>query len=407
MYPQGNILSRSKSNMPSANMPSANMASMSTGSAMAPFLRKHLLWAIILLAAQAAVALQANSSSDVAIRGSATRPQLFFACCYQGLNELGSLFSDPAIIPELKDLGAGIAFAVPDFTAERARVVRQLNDAGIPLIAWLGLSKEDGYYLNAGNAPLAARQFAEFERWTLDYKLRWEGVGLDIEPNFNEFQAMNGHKWRLAWTLLRRSLDGGRVARARKEYSRLIGDIHARGYSVQTYQLPLIVTERKIRTTLSERILGIVDVRGDVEVLMLYTSFTPALDSALIWRVGPGAQGIAVGSTAADPVVAPLNWEQFSRDLIVASHFTHLVGVYNLEGCVHQGFLPRLNALDWNQSVTIPGPTIKNASRVAMVFETALWVASHLVYFAVAILFAIGYLIGRRYRRKGRPGGGE
>ncbi len=187
----------------------------------------------------------------------------------------------------------------------------------------------------------------------------------------------------------------------------MIGDIHARGYSVQTYQLPLIVTECKFRTTLSERILGIVDVRGDVEVLMLYTSFTPALDSALIWKLGPGAQGIAVGSTASDPAVAPLNWEQFSRDLIVASHFTRLVGVYNLEGCVHQGFLSRLKELDWNQSVTIPGPAIKNASRVAMVFQTALWTASYLVYFAVAILLAISYLIGRRYRRNKSSGRGR
>ena len=27
------------------------------------------------------------------------------------------------------------------------------------------------------------------------------------------------------------------------------------------------------------------------------------------------------------------NWDRLSRDLIVAGHFSHLIGVYDLEGC--------------------------------------------------------------------------
>jgi hypothetical protein len=56
-----------------------------------------------------------------------------------------------------------------------------------------------------------------------------------------------------------------------------------------------------------------VDVRGDREVLMLYTSFNQSLDSALIWVYGPDAQAIAVGSTTgptSDPHFARLNWEE-------------------------------------------------------------------------------------------------
>ncbi len=173
------------------------MRSMNTG---APFLRKHFLWTMIVLAAQAAFALQANSPSDVAIRGSATRPQLFFACCDQGLPELGSLFSNPANIPELKVIGAGIAFAVPDFTAERARVVRQLNDAGIPRSR--GGTVEGGWLLlECCKCTAGRKQFALNLARSSTTNCGWDGFGLDIEPNFNEFQAMNGHKWRLAWTL--------------------------------------------------------------------------------------------------------------------------------------------------------------------------------------------------------------
>ena len=56
--------------------------------------------------------------------------------------------------------------------------------------------------------------------------------------------------------------------------------------------------ERNARTTLLERIFGIVDVRGDQEVFMLYTSFDHKGGAAQIWRYGPQSQVIAVGSTA-------------------------------------------------------------------------------------------------------------
>ena len=71
-----------------------------------------------------------------------------------------------------------------------------------------------------------------------------------------------------------------------------------------------------------ERIGGIVDVKGDEDVLMLYTSFAHQTDSALIWVYGPDAQAIAIGSTSgpdSDPRFVRLNWLAFSRDVIVAN----------------------------------------------------------------------------------------
>jgi hypothetical protein len=342
-----------------------------------------------------------DSAGDIRISGvKPGRAPLVFACCELPTSDLDSVFSNPAVISDLKDLHASLALPVMDLSPGRARIVRQLNDAGIPVIAWIVLSKEHGYYLNADNAPDAVARFAEFEKWTAEYSLRWAAVGLDIEPNFAEFQAMKGHKWRLASMLLRRYFDSERVRRARESYTELIQRIQSRGYPVQTYQLAIIVGERKMHTTLAERLLGIVDVRGNLEVLMLYTSFSPALDSALIWKFGPDAQGIAVGSTAADPKSAPLTWDEFSRDLIVATHFAPVVGVYSLEGCIQQGFLPRLKTMNWEQSVTIPAEAIKNVNRLGAIIETALWIGSHLLYLAAATFLVVGLLIWRRHRRK-------
>ena len=142
---------------------------------------------------------------------------------------------------------------------------------------------------------------------------------------------------------------------------------------------------------------------------MLYTSFNHAVGAEILWQYGPYAQTIAVGSTATsgdaamDAKFPPLNWDEFSRDLIVASHFSQLVGVYSLEGCVRQGFIPRLKTMDWTQPVVIPADAVHKAGGFRKAIFAVLWFGSHLIYFAIALLLAIAWLIRflvHRRRRK-------
>lgn len=248
------------------------------------------------------------------------------------------MLSEPGVVADLIELKAGIALALPDLTADRASLVRELNRDGIPVTAWLTLPPEQGYYLNASNGRQAEVGFSDFEKWTTANELRWAAIGLDIEPNIQDFATLwQGRRFRLFWTLLGRYVDRRRVREAKYTYSALMREIGSHGYPVETYQFPFIADERAVRSSVLERLTGIVDVRGDREVLMLYTSFNPSLDSALIWVYGPEAQAIAVGSTTgptSDPHFARLNWEEFSRDLMVANHFSHVIGVYNLPAFV-------------------------------------------------------------------------
>jgi hypothetical protein len=354
-----------------------------------------------------ACAHAAQPVSDIRIQDStAKRPQLIFACDRQ-TKDLAALFT-PELIADLKDLNAGVALSTEDFTPERAQVVRQLNAAGIPMTAWIALPKDQGYYVNVSTAPQTTARFTEFDKWTTDNGLRWEAVGLDIEPTLNEYGVLLGHKGQLISLALRRALDSGRVNRAHEAYVTLIGQMRARGYKVQTYQLSFIVDEREVHTTLLERIFGLVDVRGDQEVLMLYTSFTHQMGAASIWHYGPSAQTIAVGSTAysgdaaTDAKIPPLNWEEFSRDLIVAHHFSQVIGVYSLEGCVHQGFMSKLKTMDWTQAVVIPAAALKLSAKSTKGIHSVLWLASHLLYFIVAFLLLGTWLVRVivRWRRR-------
>ena len=89
-----------------------------------------------------------SSSDDLRLSGGGIPPDLTFACD-RPTSELLSLLSQPGVISDLTSLHAGIALDVPDLNVDRAQLVRQLNQAGIPVTAWLALPKEQGYYLNA------------------------------------------------------------------------------------------------------------------------------------------------------------------------------------------------------------------------------------------------------------------
>ncbi len=346
------------------------------------------------------------SSEGVYVPGPGTRPQFVFACCDQGKQALSAMFADPAVFANLKELHAGLAIPMDDLSTDQAQLIHRLNEAGLPVIAWIVLPGDQGYYANASNAPQTARRFAEFENWSKANNLLWTAVGLDIEPDFREFQWS---KWRLVRTLLRRGFDKKRVDEPRQAYAALIREMQAHGYHVQTYQFVFLADERKVHSTILERLFGLVDVRGDEEVLMTYSSFNHKVGAAMVWSYGQDTQALAVGSTlgsgnaAIDAKYGPLNWEEFSRDTIVASHFSRQVGVYSLEGCVRQGFLPRLKTMDWNQGVEIPAAALARMRRFRAVVQGILWTSSHLLYFTTAFLIAVIWLARRRIRRKHAP----
>jgi len=344
-----------------------------------------------------------NSPEDIRVPGGQP-PHLVFASD-QPTGELQSMLAEPGVLADLIGLKAGIALA-PNLTVDEANLVRQLNRDGIPVTAGLAVPTEQGLYLNASNGRQAAVRFEDFEKWTTANGLQWAGINLDIEPNIQDFAALKeGRKWHLFLTLLERYFEMRRIREAKYTYGSLIQEIRSHGYQVETDQFPFIADERAVRSSVLERLTGIVDVRGDLEVLMVYTSFHQSLDSALIWVYGPDAQAIAVGSTTGPtsvPHFARLNWEEFSRDLMVANHFSHVIGVYNLEGCVRQGFLARLRNLNWNESVTISAESVRRATQLRVRIQRVLWIVSNLPYFVAVVLIAFFWIIVRWIKRRVR-----
>jgi len=145
---------------------------------------------------------------------------------------------------------------IVDLGSERAAVVRRLNRSDVPVVAWLLLPKDQGYWFNAGNAPQALDRYEQFRLWSAEQNLVWAGVGLNIEPDIRDLAALGRTRGRMILKLLPRLFHIRQMRHARTAYRALVALIHASGYPVESYQFPLIADERRVGSTVLQRLAG-------------------------------------------------------------------------------------------------------------------------------------------------------
>jgi hypothetical protein len=330
------------------------------------------------------------------------KPRLTFFCELKA-EELRAVFSSPSLFEDLTALGAGISLGILDLSQARVNVVRQLNERGIPVVAWLLLPEDQGYWFNLDNASQAKAFYQEFIRWTRENDLLWAGVGFDIEPDIRELQQVTDQWWQLLPKLFRRVFDHGRLRRGQRVYKDLIRQVQLDGYLVESYQLPLIIDERIIGSSLIQKVAGLVDLRVDREVMMIYTSAIRPYGPGVLWNYGreysrldpghktrrstrrarfAGVPAIGVGSTGGgveiDLVEArPLEWVEFARDLRFAWNWCDDIYIFSLEGCVQQGYLSRLKKFNWEGPLLYPSQQSVLVGRWRRFLRSILWVSAH------------------------------
>ncbi len=289
--------------------------------------------------------------------------------CELRAHELKKLFEDRFVFDDLKTLNAGISLGILDLSSERANVVQKLNRLGIPVTAWLLLPEEQGYWFNLGNYTEATARYQEFRAWSEENQLEWAAVGLDIEADINEMKDFANERGAVIQKAIKRLKDTIGYRTAKKAYEALVAQIHADGYLVESYHFPLIVDDRDAKSTVLQRAAGLVDVAVDREVLMLYSSFFRPHGHSILWSYAQKAQAIGIGNTGGGVQtggledVPYLTWDEFATDLRLARHSGKPIYVFSLEGCVTQGFLPRLVTFDWQTEVDLPKTALVSAGR--------------------------------------------
>ena len=355
------------------------------------------------------------------------KPRLTFFCELRA-KELRAVFSSPSLFEDLRELEASISLGILDLSEERAKVVRQLNERSIPVVAWLLLPEDRGYWFNLDNAPQAKAFYKEFIEWTREYELLWAGVGFDIEPDIRELQQMTDQWWQLLLTVFQRIFDGGRLRRGQQAYTDLVRQVQLDGYLVESYQLPVTLDERMIGSSLIQKVAGLIDLRVDREVLMIYTSVLRPYGPGVLWNYArecsplepgyrkrrsarrnrfAGVPAIGVGSTGGGVDIdlvdsRPLEWLELARDLRFAWHWCDDIYIFSLEGCVQQGYLSRLKGFVWEGPLLYPTQQSLLVGRWRRFLRSILWVSAH----PFVVLFGLvgGVWLLARLRRLANTG---
>ncbi len=327
-------------------------------------------------------------------------PSISFFCELQG-KEFNDFFSDTALVRELSIMHAALRIGLHDFSPERALTIRMLNEAGIPVVAWLLLPEKDGYWFNMHNGQKASERYDDFLVWTKENDLKWDGIGIDLEPDMNDGKMIFTHPWKLAWKVYKRLYDNKSLKKAATGYQDLIERMKLDGYSVESYIIPFIYDERELGTTSLQKLMGIVDIKTDVEIPMVYTSAMG--NSAIIPLYHHDDMPLALGSTGGGvkingAEIASLSWDNLKNDMLIAARLTNEIHIFSLEGSVEHGYLSGIRNMDYSQAPPdLSNQMIQEKSLIKKV-RFLLVILNHPLWLTLAILAVLSGIIFAVYK---------
>ena len=272
--------------------------------------------------------------------------------------DLAIMFEDTTIIETLKKMNAEVRMGLVDLTYDRAEVVKKLNAAGIPVVAWLLLPEDEGYWFNSSNGLLAIKRYRDMKQWAEFNELEFKAIGIDLELDINDGKLIQQNPWNILWMVPPRLYDKSEIEKGRREYAQLIETMQQDGYVVESYYASFIKDETKIGNTAIQQATKFLDIKTDKEIPMLYSSFFGNPDGYYkVYGEDMGLKAVGVGSTGGgvDTTLPTLSYEQLVHDISMASKFADEVHVFSLEGCVKKGYLMKLadqqfnDKLDFNQ----------------------------------------------------------
>jgi len=268
--------------------------------------------------------------------------------------ELSALVGNGLLVGHLRALDAQVTMGLRDLSVERAEAVKRLTGEGVPVGAWLLLEREHGYFATPDNAEAVEARVTAFEQWVDAHGLTFSSLGFDFEPDLRELDALFQHPLRSLSKWARRSMDRPRRARAITSYRALLERLKAAGWVLESYQFPLLLEDRAADSDFLQRFSSSLDVPVEREVVMAYSSLLGPLGPGLVDGWTRLARAVAVGSTGGGVDPWPkLSFDELSRDLRLAARACRDVSIFSLEGCVQQGYLPRLLDFDWDAPVEV------------------------------------------------------
>lgn len=169
----------------------------------------------------------------------------------------------------------GMAMATSDFSEGTTKLVQWMNKnfSDVPIVAWLVLPHEQGYWTNEENLRETDAGLGELIKWVDTNSLVISGIGFDIElPVQWSAKALKNGISGYALAVLRRRWEKLYQADKRgenpsQEFSYIVGRARGQGIPTEAYTMPKPLAD----------ILGLFEPEGvDRVFTMVYTSDLPA-----------------------------------------------------------------------------------------------------------------------------------
>jgi hypothetical protein len=310
--------------------------------------------------------------------------------------ELSVMFEDSAIIESLKKMHAEVRMGLVDLTYDRVQVVKKLNAAGIPVVAWLLLPEDEGYWFNSSNGLLAIKRYRDMKQWAEFNELEFKAIGIDLELDINDGKLIQQNPWNLFWMVPPRLYDKTEIEKGRREYGQLIETMQHDGYMVESYYASFIKDETAIGNTAIQQATKFLDIKTDKEIPMLYSSFFGNPDGYYkVYGSDIGLKAVGVGSTGGgvDTTLPTLSYEQLVHDISIASKFADEVHVFSLEGCVKKGFLTRLVNQQFDDKIEFDMQQVQSVQKLQKFVKLVSNVLSYPTIFFLSIFLIIAGVI--------------
>lgn len=169
----------------------------------------------------------------------------------------------------------GIAIATCDFSEGTTKLVQWMNQnfSDVPIVAWLVLPHEQGYWTNEENLEATDARLGDLINWVADNDLAIKGIGFDVElPVQWSAQALKKGIGGYALAVLRRRWEklyqaDKRGEKPNQQFSYIVGRAKGQGIPTEAYTMPKPLSS----------FLGLFEPEGvDREFTMVYTSDLPA-----------------------------------------------------------------------------------------------------------------------------------
>ena len=129
-------------------------------------------------------------------------------------------------------------------SAELESLLRAAAGEGVPVIAWLLLPEEDGYWFNEENLAEAREQVFAFIDWIEESRIPLKWLMFDMEMSLDKTHQMEGGDLMGDIVpMLQANVDGEAFERSTAEFSRLVTDVKDRGYVVTAAAYPFVLDD--------------------------------------------------------------------------------------------------------------------------------------------------------------------